>query len=165
MPTLRRRESTQEGRERTIATIPEGARRWTMRGRSCEAPAHPSKRSFSPSASTFLGGSLGPKGVLTFRRPHAGCAAWQQKYLPCTSNAAAAKSRSVIQQPVPKAQRNSAGCLVADKTACQSRLSGSSCFLRDTIRLVGTWMNKPCRKPITSPVFPAMAACTACRAN
>lgn len=70
-----------------------------------------------------------------------------------------------VDRPAPELQVNRAGCRVVASTACHSGPSGSSRFDLETISSVGTWTNTLCSRPTTSPVFPAIAACAAWRAN
>src|SRR4029434_1112825 len=57
------------------------------------------------------------------------------------------------------------GCPVAASTECHQPLAGSSLLVRVASSSIGTWIKRSCRKPMTTPVFPAIAACTAWRAK
>ena len=56
------------------------------------------------------------------------------------------------------------GCPVDSTTDIQRSLVVSTCFLYLVARGSGTWTNRPCQRPMSISVLPAIAACTALRA-
>ena len=57
-----------------------------------------------------------------------------------------------------------AGCPVASSTDSHSSCVTSTCLRKRVASGIGTCTKRPCQRPISSSVLPAMAACTALRA-